>query len=134
MDAAVWRELARLVYQRRIELGLLSQQALADAADVHVNTIGRLERGEPSTRRNPSWAAIEAALGWPQGWIYDFIEGRTTKSAAAVTEDVVRQAVLDALQESAPDVTIRQANLVARGVVARLGRRGLPAGGKAARG
>ncbi|MES2344848.1 MAG: helix-turn-helix transcriptional regulator [Chlamydiota bacterium] len=56
-------EFAKKVRQRRYELGL-TQEALAEKADFHVNYVGGIERAE----RNPSLTSIvilAKALGCP---------------------------------------------------------------------
>ncbi len=54
-EPADWKAVGRAVYLRRVELGMERQQDLAEQAGVHLNTIGRIERGVPSTRKNPTW-------------------------------------------------------------------------------
>lgn len=119
-DAAVWREAGLAVYHRRIELGMASQSELAERADVSLNTISRLERGVPSKRRNPTWGAIESALGWPEGTIGNMVEGRAYE---VLTADAVRKAVLDAILEVEPDVSVKQAKQVAAIAVEKLQQR-----------
>lgn len=62
-----WKVLARDVIERRRQMGIRTQQALADRAGVHLNTVVRIESGAPASRRAPSWPRIEHALGWPPG-------------------------------------------------------------------
>lgn len=133
-DEANWLEVGLLVYRRRIELRITSQKAFAERAGVHVNTISRLERGIPSSRRNPSWPAIERVLGWPEGHIASMVEGRVQEPEPVPFAATLEQAVMESLRESLPDVTFRQAHTVARGVLARLERRGLLPGSRPSRG
>lgn len=129
-DAAVdWRMIGRAIYQRRAELGMKSQQALADAAGVHVNTIGRIERGVPSSRRNPTWPAIEAALQWPAGYISGLADGDAAPlpTVELIPESAVREisgAVVDAITDAEPDMTVRQAREIADRTIAILRGRG----------
>ena len=116
-DAAVWREVGLAVYHRRIELGIETQQELAERAGVSLNTISRLERGVPSKRRNPTWAKIERALGWPEGKIAAMVAGQ---ALGVITPAAVRQAVLDSIHEVGQDLTIRQAQEIAALTVERL--------------
>lgn len=59
------QQAARAVIARRGELGM-TQQELADAAEIDIKTIGNLEsRGRWPIAKNR--ARIEKALGWPQG-------------------------------------------------------------------
>lgn len=129
LETADWRAIGRAVYQRRNELGMKSQQALAERADVHVNTVSRIERGVPSSRRNPTWGAIEAALQWPAGHIARLADGEQLEVAgnAAPTSLAaeIEQAVFAAISDNAPDVTVRQARQIAEGAVAELRRRGV---------
>jgi DNA-binding XRE family transcriptional regulator len=129
-DAAVdWRMIGRAIYQRRAELGMKSQQALADAAHVHVNTIGRIERGVPSSRRNPTWPAIESALRWPAGYISGLADGDTNPlpTVELIPESAapeISRAVMDAITDGGPDMTARQARQIADGTIEILRRRG----------
>ena len=121
-DAAIWREIGLAVSRRRIERGYPTQQDLADAAGVHLNTISRLERGAASKRRNPTWGQIERALDWPQGTIGDMVQRATRKAAADRAAATVRQTVLDAIHEVGPHLTIGQARQIATITVERLRR------------
>lgn len=122
-----WRAIGRAIYQRRTELGMTRQQALADAAGVHVNTISRIERGVPSSRRNPTWPAIEAALRWPAGHIAALADGTDEPVRELIPEGLtaeISRAVLDAITDAGPDLTVRQAREIAEGTIAILRRRG----------
>lgn len=110
----VWRELAIDVVKKRRSLGMLTQQALADAAGVSKATVTRLESGRPLRRRSPSWELIERALGWPDG----YIERRANEMAQAgyliraselsEIEPRARAAIKNALMVTLPDVTAKQ--------------------------
>lgn len=128
-DRAVdWAAIGRAVYLRRVELGMSNQQALADRAGVHLNTVSRIERGTPSTRRSPTWPKIEAALDWAAGHIEHLADGSPTDAAPPIGEDLVEdiaQAVRDAVAVVEPDVTVRQAREIAEAAIAALRRRKL---------
>lgn len=124
-DQANWLEVGLVVYRRRIQLDINSQREMAERAGVHVNTISRLERGIPSTRRNPSWSAIERVLGWRRGYIHDMVETGVEQPEPFPLAALVERAVLETVAEIAPDVTVRQQRMLAQGVVARLRRRGV---------
>lgn len=126
-DEPDWREIGRTVTERRQELGMETQQDLADAAGVHVNTVSRTERGIPSSRRSPAWPKLEAALKWPAGHISRLADGYTVSEHPIPAEmgQEISQAVLAAVSDAAPDVTMRQARSIADGTVKELRRRGL---------
>lgn len=77
-DRDVWRDLGRIAYQRRVELGL-TQEEIARRFKVGLGTIQRLEKGHPQTRRSPTWAKLEAGYGWGPGFIENFTTGRITE-------------------------------------------------------
>ena len=128
-DAVDWREIGRAVFRRRIELGMQTQKELAERAGVHLNTISRIERGLPSSRRSPAWPKIEAALQWPAGHISRLADGAPVAAdafpiPAAMAEEIER-AVLAAVSDVQPDVTIRQAREIGERTVEELQRREL---------
>lgn len=127
-DDLVWLDLGLAIYRRRMNLGIHTQRELAERAGVNPNTISRLELGVPWVRRGRKWAAIEAALELPTGWIERFVSERTSPRSPLVA-DAVEQAVLDAITEHAPAVTIRQARAVAKATVRQLEQAGLLPGG-----
>lgn len=117
-EATAWREVGHAVATRRLSLGMPTQQDLAERSGVHKNTISRLELGQ-LRRRGKKWSDIEAALGWAAGRLTamyrEFLE-----HSGRVPADAVERAVLDAITDAAPHVTVRQARRVAEGVVQRL--------------
>jgi transcriptional regulator with XRE-family HTH domain len=121
-----WHAVADAVRARRIELGMKERQDLAERAGVHLNTIGRIERAVPSTRRSPSWAKIEAALAWPPGHVLAIAEGRGGQPSIipAPAAAVIRDAVLAAVATIVPDVTAGRAGEIADEALAELRRRG----------
>ena len=62
-----WKRLGNAVTARREELGMSTQQALADAAGVTRQTVQSLESGKERTRMPPTIGAVEKALGWERG-------------------------------------------------------------------
>ncbi len=101
-EPADWKAVGRAVYLRRVELGMERQQDLAEQAGVHLNTIGRIERGVPSTRKNPTWPKIEAALQWPVGYISKLAGDSLELPIPEGAVDGIRQAV-----RAMPDFRIR---------------------------
>lgn len=120
------QRLARLIKNQRDELGL-SQTGLAKRAGVGVMTISRLESGQTRQRQSGTWTKVEAALGWPQGFIADFLAGDTDEFVLAgdirrdpVPEGDVAGMIHDVMFEvfgfAAPDTplrTIREAERIA---------------------
>lgn len=62
-----WERLGLAVKARREELGMSTQQALADAAGVTRQTIQALEAGKSRTRMPATTKDIERALQWEGG-------------------------------------------------------------------
>ena len=71
---------------RRSELGFTSQEALAEAADVGLSTVGRLERGQRVSAVKE--ASVERALQWEYGAIERLHRGEDPVPVAAATEPV----------------------------------------------
>lgn len=127
-EPADWEAVGRAVYQRRVELGMERQQDLADQAGIHINTVGRVERGVPSTRKSSTWPKIEAALRWPAGYISKLAGGEISDAEAPIPESAVNgihQAVRDAIEAVEPNVTLRQSREIADAVIMELRRQGL---------
>jgi hypothetical protein len=123
-DGTVWDDLGFALYQRRLELGIVSQRELERLSGVHHNTISLIERGKSWSRRGSSWAKIENALDLPNGWIAEFVAKHPARTAQALTAEAVEQAVLESISEFAPHVTIRQARLIATATARRLEQQG----------
>jgi transcriptional regulator with XRE-family HTH domain len=94
-----------------------TQQDLADAAQVSLATITRLESGKPLVRRSRSWDLVEAALKWPDGYIERYVNaaGMQTPvgylieaSELSEIEPRARLAIKDALMATLPDATVSQ--------------------------
>ncbi len=80
------RKQARLVLQaRRSELGFTSQEALAEAADVGLSTVARLERGQRLSAVKE--AAVERALRWEYGSIEALFRGDEPTPLLATPSD-----------------------------------------------
>jgi transcriptional regulator with XRE-family HTH domain len=124
-DDAVWLDLGLALYRRRIDLGIGSQRELAARAGVHHNTVSRLERGQPWSRRGRAWTAIEAALGLEEGWIASYIANYGVETGPVMTTEAVERAVLDSVTEHAPHLPIRQARAIAAATARRLEQQGL---------
>lgn len=61
-----WPHLAAAIRQRRDELGM-TQQQVAEDAEVSTMTVRNLEAGRAYTRLPPSLSSVERALGWQHG-------------------------------------------------------------------
>ena len=112
-DEQAWLQVGRIVRDRRVALGL-TQQQLADLADVVINTVGRLESGVKPKRRSSSWPKIEVALGWPTGFIEDFVTGKVQGPPVPDPDDArfTRQPQTDFIEiirDTVREVTIKVA-------------------------
>jgi len=128
-NAVDWREIGRAIFQRRAELGMQTQKELAERAGVHLNTVSRIERGLPSSRRSPAWPKLEAVLQWPTGHISRLADGGNSPAHAfpipdAMAEEIER-AVLTAVSQVAQDITVRQAREIGERTIEELRRQGL---------
>lgn len=122
-EDAAWREVGHRVATRRISLGITTQRELARLAGTHKNTISRLELGL-LRRQGRAWARIEAVLQWPPGRLISMYRD-IVEQTGRLPVDAVVQAVLDAVTEAAPHVTVRQARRIAEGATERLRAQGL---------
>lgn len=112
----VWRELGRLIAMRRRQLGMRTQQDLADAAEVSLPTVTRLERGRPLVRRSRSWDLIERALKWPAGYIERYVNAASSNpsgfliqaSELSEIEPRARAAIKNALMATLPNATVSE--------------------------
>lgn len=91
-----WRALGAEIKRRRVALGL-SQQQLADAAGIGVNTVGNIE-SEDKARRELTLADICAALGWTRDSYLSILEGSNPTLAEPEVEPED-----DALRYERPD-------------------------------
>lgn len=110
-----WKELSLKVVNRRRQLGMRSQQDLADKAHVSLATITRLEGGRPLKRRSRSWDLIEKALEWPEGTIERWVYSITYQSGFVIEasnlseiEPRARDAIKGALMATLPGVTVSE--------------------------
>lgn len=62
-----WKRLGLAIKARREELGMTTQQALADAAGITRQSVQSLESGKRRTRMPVSIGPVEKALGWEPG-------------------------------------------------------------------
>ena len=69
------RRLAEAVQTARQRVGL-TQVQLAQRARVSQATVQQIEGGYPFSRITRSMRQVAAALGWPEGWAQDILEGR----------------------------------------------------------
>lgn len=122
-EDAAWREVGHRVATRRVGLGIPTQLELAERAGVHKNTVSKIELGQ-MRRQGRSWAPIERELGWPAGTLMGMYR-EIAEQSARVPAAAVEQAVLDAVNDAAPHVTVRQARRIAQGTVERLKAQGL---------
>lgn len=117
-DPDLWSQLGRDVRRRRLELQL-TQSQLAALAHVAAQTVHRIEAGRRTTRHTSSWSKIEGPLGWPAGYIEDFLagkvlgppepadeEGRFTRQRKSDETDIVRDLVRMITLEVAPGTSI----------------------------
>jgi transcriptional regulator with XRE-family HTH domain len=124
-DESVWDDLGFALYRRRLEIGIKSQRELERRSGVNHNTISLLERGKSWSRRGTSWAKLEAALELEDGWISRFVAQHPARNRRALTAETVERAVLDSIAEHAPQLTVRQARLIAAATARRLEQGGL---------
>lgn len=119
--------LARRIRARRDELGL-SQQALADQASVHVNTVIRMEQGEFASRRSKTWTPVEEALGltprffdhYLAGEIPDELESRYRNRTASADSgrpvDTIESALYQVFMASSPGTSLEEFDKIRRRV------------------
>lgn len=133
MGAKEAERLGRIVVARRVQLGMRTSSALAEAADLTVRVISDLESGRRSNFNHSTKAAIEQALKWHTGSIdltlaggqprpirgaglLELIEGMEHQAASAGDESPVLQAgggsggraTIDSLNA----ITLRQIDVV----------------------
>lgn len=67
------QDLARLVAQRRAELGLSQEEAVAKAKrGISTSNWSKIENGREGPYRQSTYAAIDRALDWPAGSAQDY--------------------------------------------------------------
>lgn len=70
-----WRAAGEAVIHRRVEKGMRTRAALAQATGLTVKTLGEIERGERPSYDPATLAAVEQALEWPAGQIRRLLDG-----------------------------------------------------------
>lgn len=94
-----WDRLGLAIKARREELGLTTQQALADAAGVTRQTVQSLESGKQRTRMPATIAPIEKALGWEPGTAARILAGDDPSSQNGVTPRLAEGMPVRVVQE-----------------------------------
>lgn len=74
-----WKRLGSAIKARREELGMTTQQALADKAGVTRQSVQSLEAGKERSRMPATVSAIEKALQWPAGAAARLLTGSETQ-------------------------------------------------------
>lgn len=124
--------LPALIVYRRQQLGFKTQQALAEAADVSVSTVARLEKDRPLLRHSRSWESLEKVLKLEPG----FFERRMVETAQPTgyliraselreIEPRARDAIKNALMATLPDVTVAQVKAAEAAAIKALREEGL---------
>lgn len=80
-----WDVLGRAIKARREELGLTTQQALADAAGVTRQSVQSLESGKQRSRMPATIPAIEKSLGWEPGSAARILSGEAASPQNGAT-------------------------------------------------
>lgn len=73
-----WKRLGLAIKARREELGMPTQQALADAAGVTRQSAQSLESGKQRSRMPATIGRVEKALGWEPGTAARILSGEDT--------------------------------------------------------
>lgn len=121
-EAEAWRQVGHWVASRRVALDMPTQRHLAERAGLNKNFVSKLELGM-LRRPGAKWSLVEDALGIPRGRLAT-MHREIVDHPERLPVEVVERAVLDAVTESAPHVTVRQARRIAEGIVERLERDG----------
>lgn len=136
-DADSRLRLARLVVQRRVQLGWHKADA-ATASELTITTYMRIEKGLPV--RDVTYAKIDRGLGWAPGACQAVLDGASEAQPAgavidgvryapgptpAGVEDGVRRAVQDAVMATMPDTPAGQMAKFSEAVLLELQKRGI---------
>lgn len=137
-DNATRQTLARLVIQRRVELGWHKADA-ASAAELTITTYMRVEKG--LSVRDVTYAKIERALGWAPGACEAIVQGATEVQMAGDVVDGVRyapttagldedarQAVQDVFIATRPQTPVGEMAEFSKAIVEELRKRGILGG------
>lgn len=76
------QRLGQLVQRARLGLGL-TQQGLAESAGISPRNVTRVEAGDGPKRQTPTWVKLETALGWPTGFVRNYLAGHADETALA---------------------------------------------------
>jgi transcriptional regulator with XRE-family HTH domain len=127
-------KLGNRIRARRDEMGL-NQQEFADLAEVGVNTVIRMERGEFALKRGRTWPKVETALGWPGGYFDDYLAGdadddlearyRRETVAPGKLVAIVEDMIYEAFIAAAPDTPLREIDKAKRAAFEVLHRHGI---------
>lgn len=133
-DTAGLKRLARLVAQRRVELGWHKADA-AKRAELTITTYSRIESG--LTVRDVTYAKLERALGWAPGACLAILEGAERAQPAGEVsdgvryvpaesaEDGARQAVVNAVMATLPETPAGKISEFSDAVIKELKKRGI---------
>lgn len=120
-----WSGLGREVRCDREREGL-SQEALADKAQVSRMTLHSIESGIQRKRLPPSLSKIEEALGWPAGHGVAVLRGEAaTYMSSDDRDETIRQVVQQAALAVSDHLTSAEINAMAQKVLDSLKSRGL---------
>jgi transcriptional regulator with XRE-family HTH domain len=104
-----------MIVARRHQLGMRTQQDLADKAGVSLATVSRLETGRAYVRRPWTWDAIETALKFPSGYFDRYVRGAAIAEGFVIQaselseiEPRARAAIKNALMATLPDATVSE--------------------------
>ncbi|MBB5108397.1 hypothetical protein [Streptomyces spectabilis] len=134
-DDLALQRLARLVRQRRVELGM-NKIDVAKAADITINTYMKVEDGRPV--RDVTYGKIEPVFKWAASTCRDILAGATApttiepsapqSSISPVSVGDLAADVEDAVQNAAisvsDDLTAAQIRALKQGVIDELRKRG----------
>lgn len=98
------RRVGQAVFERRIDLGFVSQRALADSAGVSLTTAALLERGKKFPKLSKR-AQLEDALQWQRGTLETMLREETQRGQQ------MPQAIAAKVQPAAPVAVARAAPL-----------------------
>jgi transcriptional regulator with XRE-family HTH domain len=88
-----WKDLGRAIRRAR-EQQALTQEALAEKAQVSRMTLHSLESGVERKRIPASLSKVEAALDWPPGHAVDVLHGQAIRFMSGTDrEEAIREAV-----------------------------------------
>lgn len=82
-----WPALARRIVARRVQLGIDTQKALAEASRISLRIISDLEAGKRDSYSISTIARLEAALEWPQGRVDEILRATDDQLHPVVPSD-----------------------------------------------